>query len=71
MVLGPETDNMVQFLDPETVNKGERSYIFEPVPLRSKYEVIWSQYVHFVTTLPVPLLKKCYVFESKFEPMAR
>ena len=27
MVLGPETDNMVQFLDPETVNKGERSYI--------------------------------------------
>ena len=27
MVLGPETDNMLQFMDPESVNKGERSYI--------------------------------------------
>ena len=27
MVLGPETDNMVQFMDPEIVNKGERSFM--------------------------------------------
>ena len=27
MVLGPETDHMLQFMDPESVNKGERSYI--------------------------------------------
>ena len=31
MVLGPETDNMLQFMDPESVNKGERSYILQVV----------------------------------------
>ena len=33
----------------------------------TKYAVIWPQNVHFVKTLPVPLLKKIiYMFGSKF-----
>jgi len=37
----------------------------------TKYSVIWSGNVHFVKTLPVPLLKNLiYMFGSKFEPMA-
>ena len=37
----------------------------------TKYAVIWSQNVHFIKTLPVPLLKKNYMFGSKFEPRIR
>ena len=37
----------------------------------TKYAVVWSQNVHFVTTLPVPLFKKLYMFGRKFEPRVR
>jgi len=31
----------------------------------NKCAVIWSKNVHFVKTLPVPLLKKLYMFGNK------
>jgi len=37
----------------------------------NKYAVKWSQNVYFGKTLSVPLLKKRYVFGSKFEPRVR
>ena len=43
----------------------------ENVIQTTKYAVIWSQNVDFVQNLPVPLLKKLYMFESKFEPNVR
>ena len=30
----------------------------DPIIQANKYAVIWSQNVHFVTTLPVPSIKK-------------
>ena len=42
MVLGPETDNMLQFMDPESVNKGERSYIIKSQISNHLKSQIWS-----------------------------